>query len=348
MVEYVFSVGGALRCRFTISPLAEVVLLARAMAKPEGRMQGVYQPWLREQAAQRRRLEQEHDLRPLLALMSAQVVFPGVLAQLPDDDRADFEAEMAHVRRTPPGAIKAQIDSCLRSSKNVAPDVARQLHQGGGPLVGELLTALWRALVEPSWPRLHDLLEADVMRRSRSLARGGLASLFSDLEPLVNFDEAANDRRLLVRRQGMTTRRVVDDRGLLLVPSTFVWPSAVAMVDPARPAMLIFPARGVVSLLSPPRDGTSALAKLLGPTRAGILLALGQPMHTSGLARAFERSPGNISDHLKVLHDCDLVTRIRAGRRVVYSRTPLGDALIGGERPRVARRAAAAAQRQQD
>src|SRR5207249_4306123 len=102
---------------------------ARAMAKPESHLQGVYQPWLREHAAQRRRLEQEHDLRPLLALLSAQMVFPGVLAQLPEYGHADFEAEMAHVRRTPPEAVKAQIESCLRSSKNLAPDVERQLRR---------------------------------------------------------------------------------------------------------------------------------------------------------------------------------------------------------------------------
>src|SRR6476660_5795011 len=108
MVEYVLSLDGALRCRFTISPLAEVVLLARAMAYPNRRLQGIHHAWLRERAVQRRRLEQEHDLRPLLALMSAQVVFPGVLAQLPEDGHADFEAEIAHVRRTPPEDIEAQ------------------------------------------------------------------------------------------------------------------------------------------------------------------------------------------------------------------------------------------------
>jgi hypothetical protein len=109
MVEYVFSLGGALRCRFTISPLAEVVLLARAMAKPEAHLQGVYQPWLREHAAQRRRLEQEHDLRPLLALLSAQMVFPGVFPQLPEDGHPDFEAEMAHVRVGCKNSVRLQI-----------------------------------------------------------------------------------------------------------------------------------------------------------------------------------------------------------------------------------------------
>jgi len=41
------------------------------------------------------------------------------------------------------------------------------------------LEALWEALVAPSWPRLRDLLERDVLYRSRLLAQGGLARLFA-------------------------------------------------------------------------------------------------------------------------------------------------------------------------
>jgi DNA-binding transcriptional ArsR family regulator len=193
-----------------------------------------------------------------------------------------------------------------------------------------------RPLLAPSWPLVRDVLERDVLHRSRSLAAGGLAALFADLAPLVTLAEPS----LQIHCGGVDVTRVLDGRGLLLRPSAFIWPHAAVSFDETQRPEVMYPARGIASLFSRPQRHDAALSALIGATRAQVLKALEEPMHTSGLARVFGRSPGNIADHLKTLRNARLIDRARIGRQVVYSRTPLGDALLDGAGP-ASRKAAA-------
>jgi DNA-binding transcriptional ArsR family regulator len=124
-------------------------------------------------------------------------------------------------------------------------------------------------------------------------------------------------------------RRALDGEGLRLMPSAFVGGTALAIVDEQAPT-LVYPARGVASLLWHQSARSNELAQLIGRTRCEILEALDEPMHTSGLARLLGRSAGNIADHLRVLAGSGLVWRARRGRVVLYSRTALGDTLLTG------------------
>jgi len=151
-----------------------------------------------------------------------------------------------------------------------------------------------------------------------------LARLFADLEPLITLRE----QRLLVALDTDGTRDLAGN-GLRLMPSAFVWPHAVAMLDD-RPPTLIYPSRGVASLFWDERGRDATLASLIGRARSEILEAVSEPMYTSALARLLGKSPGNIADHLRVLLESGLVTRARQGRKVMYSRTALGDTLIAG------------------
>ena len=329
MITYVLTLDDALRCRFAISPVSEVVHLARAMARPLFFREGAHVAWLKRQRTAVAELQREHDLRPLLTALGSASYYPDFFTPLQRRPLADVQDEFAAMRATGANDARRQLDFSLAQLDTVDRDVERQLRDRDalGRLIN-LLEVVWGCLVAPEWPRLQDILERDVLYRSRELARGGFASFVADLTPLVTLDE----QRLMVQAKTEATR-VLDGQGLTLQPSAFVWPFAGTMVCPEHPATLIYPSRGVASLFWEPTDEDAALASLIGPTRAQILQELELPSHTVGLAGRFDRSPGNIADHLKVLLRTGLVTRARTGRQVTYSRTPLGDALVAGRRP---------------
>ena len=75
----------------------------------------------------------------------------------------------------------------------------------------------------------------------------------------------------------------------------------------------------------PPR--ADALKALVGERRARVLLELDRPACTLELAQRMQVSPGGVSDHLSILRRAGLVSRRREGRRVIYTRTAIGDTL---------------------
>jgi DNA-binding transcriptional ArsR family regulator len=325
MVRFVLSLADTLRFRFTISPLGEVVRLARALANPKTCADGAPAAWLRDQQPALTRLHEEHDLRPLLAALSARRdYYPDFLTPTPQASVGEIGEELCRVQATAAAQVAQEIGECLERSEGIEPETERRLRSAdAGVLLADLLGALWEAVLAPAWPRLRDLLERDVLYRSRLLARGGLASLFSDLEPLVTLRE----RTLYVDLRTEATC-VLGGEGLRLMPSAFIWPYALVVSE--TPRTLIYPSRGVASLFWSEHGAEAVLAKLIGSTRAEILEHIGEPSHTSALARSLGRSAGNVADHLKVLHACGLVARDRVGRNVMYSRTPLADALLAG------------------
>lgn len=330
MIEFVLSLADVLSFRFTISPVGEMVRLLRALANPSTFVHGAHTAWLAERQAELASLQRDHDVRPLLLVLSARRdYYPDFLTPTPTGPVGDIEAELALIRATARSDIATEIEFCLHNATGVDRDLEQQLRAAdAGQRLTDQLAASWGALIAPSWPRLRDLLERDVLYRSGLLARGGLATLFADLAPLITLE----DRRLRVDLSTNAKVRL-DGCGVCLMPSAFIWPYAVAMLH-ERPPALTYPSRGVASLFWDSGGRDVAIAKLIGPTRTEILETVGEPTHTAALARQLNRSPGNIADHLRVLHECGLVARARLGRHVIYSRTALGDALLAGAEPR--------------
>ncbi len=133
-------------------------------------------------------------------------------------------------------------------------------------------------------------------------------------------------------------------RGLLFIPSVFIWPKLALGLDPPWPSALVYPARGVGALWERhPRGGgrsgsgtggddlSGPLGRLLGASRAAVLVALEEPASTTQLIAILGQSLGGLGGHLAALREAGLATRARSGRSVLYSRTPVGDALVAAD-----------------
>jgi DNA-binding transcriptional ArsR family regulator len=121
-------------------------------------------------------------------------------------------------------------------------------------------------------------------------------------------------------------------RGLVLMPSAYVWPSVVAIIDTPWQPTIAYPARGIAALWEQPPAPPHALVRLIGRTRALLLASLDHPTSTSTLAEILGHSVSGTSGHLIALRDAGLVSGTRHGHEIRYARTPLGTRLMGGRR----------------
>jgi DNA-binding transcriptional ArsR family regulator len=323
-----FDTEALTRVRFAISPMLEMVRSVSALDDP-ARL-ALHLPWV-ESA---RPLVEDLDLAPLRALQMHGVYNPDFVHPPPAGPLAEFEEELAVMLTIPARQIRAEVRSAREEARVPPPELARfEAHPRRAIReLAELMRAYWARTLAGSWPRIRSLLEHDVLYRARQIADGGTRRLFADLDPGVRWDDG-----VLQVECGSSEHRVeieLDDRGLLLLPSVFVWPKVSFVTAAPWQPTLIYPARGVGTLWSrerePPPD---ALAKLLGHSRAALLVALGSPRSTTELAGALGLSPGAVSQHLAVLREAGLVCGHRVARNVLYLRSGEGDALLAASTP---------------
>ena len=328
MIELHFGPNSLSRLRFAISPLTETVRSLRALDDPGS--QAIHLPW----AMETREAVEDLDLRPVLALLQPHDSYtPDFFSPPPASPLVSIDEELAAVLATPPEQVREELRSAFRCRP--VPDalipLATRPERGLSELV-ELVRAYWDRALAPHWPRLQALLSGDVTFRARTLADGGAWALFSSIDPCVEW--TGETLRLHKVFDGSLR---LDDRGLLLLPSAFVWPRVVVLLDPTWQPAILYPARGISMLWDPGgRRGPEALGNLIGGRRAALLTALDQPTSTTDLADALNASAGGVSQHLSVLRDAGLVRAHRVGRVVLYLRTALGDSLLDAEASRTA------------
>ena len=309
--------------RFAVSPLTEAIRSVHALDDPGA--QALHLPW----AIATRRAVADLDLAPLRALVPADFYTPDFTSPPPRDPLAELEDEVQAMLAVPPDQVRAEVVRSYRG-RPLPPALEPFVTDPAGALadLAGLVRAYWERALAVHWPRIRALLQGDVLYRARKLADGGADLLFADIDPTVEW--AGGELRLHKRA---TATLDVGERGLLLVPSVFVWPRVVAVVDPAWPPTVVYPARGIGTLWDPGRAaGPEALAALLGAGRAAVLAALHEPWSTTDLAARLGVSAGGVSQHLRVLREAGLVRGHRVGRTVLYRRSPAGDTLVAASR----------------
>jgi hypothetical protein len=323
VIRFRFGNEDLVRTRFAISPLFDLTWSTDALRDPAAR--SLHLPWVR--AARERLRGFDYALLDLLATSSDAGYVPDFISPPPTTPLADFDDELARVRATPHEQVGREVG--WRFEGRPVPDVVRPLLDDpdrGLERLTRVMSGYFERAIAPWWPDIRAALEADIVHRARRLTAGGAIEVFADLHPQVQWRDGV-----------LEVARPYDEdvdlrgRGLLLVPAAFAWPHVFALADePWQPALIYSP-RGIGALWAPDEGADrEALDALLGRRRAEILATLGTPAATTDLAERLAASAAGVNEHLGVLRRAGLVRAARDGRRVLYERTAMGEALVRG------------------
>jgi DNA-binding transcriptional ArsR family regulator len=317
MVTIVFTVEDMARLRFAISPMWELMHSLVALRDPS--RAALHVPWLRAVSGRLGGL----DLRSAAALVPPRGYSPDFLTPPPASPVGDIAEDLATLRATKAADVRREMTVFARTHPRVAAPWIEQPRREVTRLVATL-SEYWTRAVEPSWPRIGALLEADIARRAGRLAQAGPRAVLADIHPAVRWRDGA-----LTVDIPFTRTVELGGRGLVLMPSAFAWERPAVIIDAPWQPTVVYPARGVATLWDEGDAVTpEGLARVVGATRAALLVALDAPRSTTELARRTGVTPGGVSQHLGALRAAGLVSRERAGREVLYVRTEIADAIV--------------------
>lgn len=312
------------RVRFAFSPLWECV--ASLMVYQSPGYHALHLPWIKEA---RKRIG-DLDISLLEALIPKQTgippyYIPDFLTPPPLTPFPNFEEEVEQILQTSRAQINYELSKLCELRHVRSPILEAFLAEPELYLqkLVDVLKAYWDQVMAPHWTRLQVFLENDVLVRSRTLALEGPEQLFSGIDPTIRYE---NGYVLIDRgREDYSDAR---GRGIVLVPSAFVYPKSMSICEEPWQPTLFYPARGVGLLWgSAPAENNEHLEGLLGNSCAKVMLNL--PATTLELTERLHLAPGAVSHHLGRLKNLGLAEPQRMGRFVYYRLTPRGNGLIG-------------------
>jgi DNA-binding transcriptional ArsR family regulator len=326
--------------RFVVSPLAEataslIALVKGTAAHPSERAwldrhRPAYQALLAADPVTAELVRAGVRPRWIAALFSTPPAGPpGSLAGASaDHGTRAFAAEVASIREMPVDVALA--DLAVDLGAPVPPGLRRpDLPERAA----SLLEWVWTQTVLPYWARRRHVLEADIVARTAKLAQGGWIAALDDMRSGLRW---LGEGRLQINAHDYPPREI-SGAELFFIPVTLPggWVSwdLHLLPEQSRRYAVIYPASGV---LAQPGGAPvpETLRALLGPARAQVLVLLDSPKSTTQLVTLTGLALGSVGRHIQVLYAAGLLGRSRAGRSVLYYRTPAGDGLVAAARYR--------------
>jgi len=285
--------------------------------------EGAFGTWRRRAAGDLRRADLAGPVRHRLFPVAPHApYFPDLLT--PPEGALGFEHGLDVVLSTPRQRLQAEIGR-LDGRSGTGPWLADLSAGRPGALadLGEAMRAYHGRVIAPGWTALRTIVDSDLVVRRGALGAGGVEAMLDSFRPVMRW------RYPVLELPGHPSAREVHlhGRGLVLVPSYFCRLHPITVFDPELPQVVVYPVDHRPGGRRPAAD-IKALNRLLGETRAAVLLAARGGGNTGELAVRVGVSAAAISHHTAILRDAGLIASSRAANTVRHSLTRLGHALV--------------------
>lgn len=311
--------------RFVISPIWDTMTSYCLFALHEEQYHAYYE-WVSEA------YQATDNLRfPYLdTLFRSMRFFPDFLTPPVTRPIMNIYDEIEAIRATPPELVQRDIFELRRRVNSFTPDeesilqeYVEQPDMALERLVSEV-EVYWRLTLARHWPRMQEILEADILYRARQLALGGVEMVFAELDPTVTYENL----EIRFKKKSGYHQEIESDR-VILIPLIFSCHSPFTLTAPEWYPSLSYQPRGWGMWRSTDHlPANDALEITVGAGRAKILQSLVQPTSTGELAHRLNITAGAVSQHMARLSQAGLVTSMQSGRRVYHQLTPRGEMLL--------------------
>lgn len=259
----------------------------------------------------------------LFPLAPDRPYFPDFLT--PAEGLLGLDAGLARLGDVPKKRLRHELG---RVFGDAPPGWAVRLAEHDRPAWDALTCSIQRyfdVALAPYWDRMRSGAEArhaDLQLRSRA---GGVGAVLEGVWPAVRWRPPVLEVPYPVTRDLR-----LGGRGIVLIPSWFLWRHPVALADPSLPPVLVHPLRPLDDFLGddPPALARGGLTQLIGATRVRMLRAIGTGACTLQLADRCGIAAPTASRHASILRDAGLIDSRRRGGSVLHTLTPLGRAFL--------------------